>query len=59
MKYNAQHFFAACLAAEVTETLPQTLKRDPRTDGSYARLKACSTHRLYTRRETAMEHLKP
>src|ERR1017187_8140451 len=39
------------LAAEVTETLPQALKRDPRTDGSYARLKACSTHRLYTRCE--------
>ena len=37
------------LAAEVTETLPQALKRDPRIDGSYARLKACSTHRLYTR----------
>jgi hypothetical protein len=36
------------LAAEVTKTLPQALKRDPRTDGSYARLKACSTHRLYT-----------
>src|SRR5664280_1318517 len=35
------------LAAEVTETLPQALKRDPRTDGSYARLnldysRACS-----------------
>src|SRR5664280_3615154 len=30
------------LAAEVTETLPQALKRDPRIDGSYARLKACS-----------------
>jgi hypothetical protein len=42
------------LAAEVTETLPQALKRDPRTDGSYARLKACSTHRLYTRCETAL-----
>jgi hypothetical protein len=27
------------LAAEVTEILPQALKRDPRTDGSYARLK--------------------
>jgi hypothetical protein len=27
------------LAAEVTETLPQALKRDPRTDSSYARLK--------------------
>jgi hypothetical protein len=32
-------FSAACLAAAVTETLPQALKRDPRTDGSYARLK--------------------
>ena len=42
------------LAAEVTEVLPQALKRDPRTDGSYARLKACSTHRLYTRCETAI-----
>jgi hypothetical protein len=42
------------LAAEVTETLPQALKRDPRTAGSYARLKACSTHRLYTRCETAL-----
>src|ERR1035437_2214673 len=27
------------LATEVTETLPQALKRDPGTDGSYARLK--------------------
>src|SRR5664279_6111223 len=26
-------------ATEVTETLPQALKRDPGTDGSYARLK--------------------
>ena len=43
------------LAAEVTETLPQALKRDPRIDGSYARLKACSTHRLYTRCETAIK----
>ena len=43
------------LAAEVTETLPQALKRDPSTDGSYALLKACSTHRLYTRRETAIK----
>src|SRR5664280_2598806 len=42
------------LAAEVTETLPQALKRDPRIDGSYARLKAGSTHRLYTRCETAI-----
>src|ERR1017187_7475556 len=42
------------LAAEVTEPLPQALKRDPRIDGSYARLKACSTHRLYTRCETAL-----
>ena len=33
------HFSAASLAAEVTETLPQALKRDPRTDGSYACLK--------------------
>jgi hypothetical protein len=33
------HFSAASLPAEVTETLPQALKRDPRTDGSYARLK--------------------
>jgi hypothetical protein len=37
------HFSAASLAAEVMETLPQALKRGPRTDGSYARLKACST----------------
>jgi hypothetical protein len=42
------------LATEVTETLLQALKRDPRIDGSYARLKACSTHRLYTRCETAI-----
>src|SRR5664280_2147983 len=41
-------------ATEVTETLPQALKRDPRIDGSYARLKACSTHHLYTRCETAI-----
>ena len=34
------------LAAEGTEPLPQALKRDSRTDGSCARLKACSTHRL-------------
>jgi len=27
------------LAAEVAETLPQALKRDPKTEGSYARLK--------------------
>ena len=47
------------LATEVTETLPQALKRDPRIDGSYARLKACSTHRLYTRCETAIDHLLP
>jgi hypothetical protein len=47
------------LATEVTETLPQALKRDPRIDGSYARLKACSTHRLYTRCETAIDHLPP
>ena len=44
------------LATEVTETLPQALKRDPRIDGSYARLKACSTHRLYTRCETAIKY---
>src|ERR1035437_4117657 len=42
------------LPAEVTETLPQALKHDPRTDGSYGRLKACSTHRLYARCETAI-----
>src|ERR1017187_5768958 len=46
------------LATEVTETLPQALKRDPRIDGSYARLKACSTHRLYTICETAIALLK-
>src|ERR1035441_7480649 len=43
------------LATEVTETLPQALKRDPRNDGSYASMKSCSTHRLYTRCETAIE----
>src|ERR1035437_4036622 len=42
------------LATEVTETLPQALKRDPRIDGSYARLKACSAHPLYARCETAV-----
>src|ERR1035437_3527222 len=47
------------LAAEVTEVLPQALKHDPRTDGSYARLKACSTHRLYTRCETAIANFLP
>jgi hypothetical protein len=36
------------------ETLPQALKRDPGTGGGYARLKACATHRLYTRCETAV-----
>ncbi len=44
----------ALQAAEVTEPLPQALKRDPRTAGSYARLKARSTHRLHVRRETAI-----
>src|ERR1035441_1761087 len=42
------------VATEVTETLPQALKRDPRIDGSYARLKACSTDLLCTRCETAI-----
>src|ERR1035441_6164582 len=46
------------LAAEVTEPLPQALKRGPRTDGSYARLKARSTHRLYTGCETAIDFAK-
>src|SRR5664279_456843 len=42
------------LAAEATETLPQALKRDLGTDGSHARLKACSTHRLNTTCEAAI-----
>jgi LmbE family N-acetylglucosaminyl deacetylase len=42
------------LAAEVTEPLPQALKRDPGTDRRCARLKACSTHRLDTRSQAAL-----
>ena len=42
------------LAAEVTEILPQALKRNPRADRSHARLKACFTHYLYTGCEIAI-----
>ncbi len=44
-------------ASEVTKTSPQALKRDRRTDGSYARLKAVFHHRLYSRCETAIEEV--
>src|SRR5664279_4797200 len=46
-------------ATEVTETLPQALKRDLGTDGSYARLKGVLHPSLYTRCETAIRDSPP
>src|SRR5664279_5016112 len=44
-------------ATEVTETLPQALKREPGTRGTYIRLKGVLHPSLCTRRETALINL--